>query len=95
MKIRPLHDNLIVQAIADHQVTASGIVLPDTAKEKPQQGIVKAIGPGKLLDSGARSPMSVKTGDNILFKKYAPDEIKIDGEESLVIAESDVIAVLE
>lgn len=95
MTIRPLHDNLIVQALDEHQVTAAGIVLPDTAKEKPQQGVIKYVGPGKVLENGTRTTPSVKVGDKILFKKYAPDEIKIEGVEYLVISESDVIAVLE
>ncbi|MBI4276717.1 co-chaperone GroES [Candidatus Uhrbacteria bacterium] len=96
MKLRPLGDHLVVKAIADDQVTKLGIVLPDTAsKEKPEKGEIIAAGPGKLLENGQRATPSVKVGDKVVFKKYAPDEIKVDGVEYLVISESDVMAVLE
>lgn len=96
MNLKPLHDNVLIKAISEDEVTKAGIVLPDTAdKEKPEQGEVIAVGPGKLLENGQRAPMSVAVGNKVLFKKYSPDEIKIDGEEYLVISESDVIAVLE
>ena len=96
MKVNPLHDHVIVKAITENTLTKSGIVLPDTAdKEKPEKGKVLAIGPGKLLDDGRRAVMSVKPGDTVVFKKYSPDEIKIDEKEYLVISESDVIAVVE
>ena len=95
MNVKPLHDNLIVKPLSDEEVTKAGIVLPDTVdKEKPEKGEVLAIGPGKLLDNGQRAPMSVKIGDRVMFKKYSPDEIKVDGEELLVISESDVIAII-
>lgn len=96
MKLKPLGDHLVVKAIEDDQVTKLGIVLPDTAsKEKPEKGEIIAVGPGKFLESGQRATPSVKVGDKVIFKKYAPDEIKVDGVEYLVISESDVMAVLE
>ena len=96
MKIRPLGDRVIVKPLGQEAVTLSGIVLPDTAdKEKPEQGEVMATGPGKRLDSGEIAPMSVKIGDKIVFRKYSPDEIEVDGEEVLVISESDIVGILE
>jgi len=96
MKLRPLNDRLIVKALPKEEVTKSGIILPDTVdKERPEQGEVIAVGPGKLLEDGKRSVMDVKAGDKILFKKYAPDEVKVDDVEYLVISEYDVLAVLE
>lgn len=94
--LKPLHDNVIVKPITEDEVTKSGIVLPDTVdKEKPEKGEVIAVGPGKVNDRGERSPMSVNVGQKVMFKKYSPDEIKVDGEEYLVISDSDVIATLE
>lgn len=96
MDIKPLFDNVIVKPIAEDEVTKSGIVLPDTVdKEKPEKGEVVAIGEGKLFDNGQRAPMSVNIGDKVMFKKYSPDEIKIDGEEYLVISQNDIIAILK
>lgn len=96
MKIRPLNDKIIIKPIAEDEVTKSGIVLPDTVdKEKPEKGEVMAAGPGKLLESGQRAPMSVKVGDKVFFKKYGPDEIKVEDEELLVISEEDIIGILE
>lgn len=96
MKLRPLNDRLIVKALPKEEVTKSGIILPDTAdKERPEQGEVIAVGPGKLLEDGKRSVMDVKVGDKILFKKYAPDEVKVEDQEYLVISEYDILAVLE
>lgn len=96
MKLKPLHDHVIVKPITEDEVTAAGIVLPDTVdKEKPEKGEVIAAGPGKLLESGQRAPLSVKVGDKVMFKKYSPDEIKVDKEEYLIIAEGDILAVLE
>ena len=93
--LKPLHDHVIVKAIIEDEVTKSGIVLPDTVdKEKPEKGEVVAVGPGKITESGQRAPMSVNVGDNIMFKKYSPDEIKVEGEELLVISDSDIIAIL-
>jgi len=96
MNLKPLHDNVVVKAITENEVTKSGIVIPETIdKEKPEKGEIVAVGPGKLLENGQRAPISVKIGDKVMFKKYSPDEIKIDGEEYLVIGESDIIAILE
>ncbi len=95
MQVKPLHDHLLVRPLEEDRITASGIVLPDTAKEKAEKGEVVAIGPGKMLESGARATMSVKVGDKVMFKKYSPDEVKVDGKEYFIIAESDVLAVLE
>lgn len=95
MNLKPLHDNVIVKPIAEDEITKAGIVLPDTVdKEKPEKGEVIAIGPGKLLDNGQRSQMSVEVGNKVIFKKYSPDEVKVDGEEYLVISESDIIAII-
>lgn len=95
-KIRPLGDRVIVKPLGQEEVTVSGIVLPDTVnKEKPEQGEVMATGPGKRLDSGEIAPMSVKVGDKVVFRKYSPDEIEVDGEDVLVISESDIVGILE
>ena len=96
MQLRPLGDHVIVKPLKENEITKSGIVLPDTVdKEKPEKGEVIAIGPGKLMENGQRATMSVKVGDKVVFKKYSPDEIKIDNEEVLVLNESDIIAVIE
>lgn len=96
MQLRPLHDRLVVKASSKEEVTASGIILPDTVdKERPEQGEVIAVGPGRLMDNGQRAAMSVKVGDKVVFKKYSPDEIKIEEKEYLVLSESDVMAVIE
>ena len=96
MKLRPLADRVVVKPLSQDEVTKSGIILPDTVeKERPERGEVITIGSGKLLDNGAFAPMGVKVGDKIVFKKYSPDEVKIDGEEYLVISESDIMAVIE
>lgn len=95
MNVKPLHDHVIVKPISKEETAKFGIVLPETIdKEKPEQGEVLAIGPGKLLENGSRAPMSVKVGDRVMFKKYSPDEIKIDGQELLVISESDILAIV-
>ena len=96
MQLRPLGDRVIVKPAAKEEMTKTGIILPDTAdKERPEQGEVIAVGPGRLLENGSRAQMSLKVGDKIMFKKYSPDEVKVDGKEVLVIAESDVMAVIE
>ena len=95
MKLKPLHDHVIVKPITEDEITKAGIVLPDTVdREKPEKGEVVAVGPGKMMDNGQRAEMSVAVGDKVMFKKYSPDEIKVDGEEYLIIAESDILAVL-
>ncbi len=95
-KIKPLADRVVVQALEKESVTASGIVLPDTvSKEKPQKGKVVAIGDGRLTDDGKKIPMRVKVGDIVLFTKYGPTEIEVDGEEILILNESDILAIVE
>jgi chaperonin GroES len=95
MKVRPLHDRLLVERIEEDDKTKGGIIIPDTAKEKPQQGRVIAVGPGKTTDEGKILPLSVKSGDRVLFGKYSGTEIQLEGEEHLIIREDDVLAVLE
>jgi chaperonin GroES len=95
MKIRPLQDRLLVKRIEEEEKTKGGIIIPDTAKEKPQEGRIIAVGPGKTGKDGQVTPLSVKTGDRILFGKYSGTEIKLEGEEHLIIREDDVLAVLE
>lgn len=95
LKIRPLGDKVLVKRLEAEEKTAGGIVLPDTAKEKPKRGIVQAVGDGKLLDSGERSQMQVKKGDEVLFSSYAGTEVKVEGEELLIIDENDILAIIE
>ena len=94
-KVRPLHNRLIVERLEEDEKTAGGIIIPDTAKEKPSQGKVIAAGPGKRDDKGNLVPLDVHEGDRILFSKYAGSEVTLDGTEYLIIAEDDVLAVLE
>jgi chaperonin GroES len=93
--VKPLDDRVLVKQSEAEERTAGGIVLPDTAKEKPQKGAVIAVGVGKLLDSGVRSKMTLKKGDEVFYGKYSGTEIKIDGEEYVILKESDVLAVIE
>lgn len=94
--LKPLNDHVIVKPLTKDEKTASGIILPDTInKEKPEKGEVVAVGEGKLLENGTRAAMSVKAGDKIIFTKYSPNEIKVDGEEYLVLSESDILAIME
>jgi chaperonin GroES len=95
MTVRPLHDRIIVQRITEGEQRVGGIIIPDTAKEKPQQGTVIAAGNGKVNDDGKRVPLDVKAGDRILFGKYAGQEIKLDGEEYLIMKEDEVLAIIE
>ena len=95
MKVRPLHDRIIVKRIEEGEQKVGGIIIPDTAKEKPQQGKVIAAGTGKVKDDGKRTPLDVKEGDTILFGKYSGQEIKLDGDEFLIMREEEVLAVLE
>jgi len=92
--IRPVGDRVVVKPAAKEEVTKSGIVIPDTAKEKPQEGTVVAVGSGRLLDNGDRAPMDVREGDRILFAKYGGTEFKLDGEEYLVLKENDILAII-
>jgi len=95
MKIRPLADKVLVERVEAENKTAGGIVLPDTAKEKPQRGKIVSVGQGKILDDGTRKQMQVKKGDMVLFTSYAGTEVKIDGKEYLIMDESDIMAVIE
>ncbi len=92
IKIRPLDDRVVVEPLAAEETTAGGIVLPDTAKEKPQRGIVIAVGPGKLLDNGKRGELSVAVGDEVIYGKYGGSDIEINGEEVKILRESDILA---
>ena len=95
LKIRPLGEKVLVKRLEAEDKTAGGIVLPDTAKEKPKRGMVQAVGDGKLLDSGKRSQLQVKKGDQVLFSSYAGTEIKVDGDEYLIMDEGDILAIVE
>jgi chaperonin GroES len=95
MKIRPLQDRVIVKRLAEEEKTKGGIIIPDTAKEKPQQGKVTAVGKGKTADDGKLIKLDVKAGDRILFSKYAGTEVKIDGEEHLIMREDDILGIIE
>jgi len=95
MKLRPLHDRIIVKRIEEEEKTVGGIIIPDTAKEKPQQGKVIAVGKGKILENGKVNPMTIKKGDRVLFGKYAGTDIKIDGEEHLIMREDDILAIVQ
>jgi chaperonin GroES len=95
MNARPLHDRILVQRIEEGEQKVGGIIIPDTAKEKPQQGKVVAVGNGKVKDDGTRIALDVKAGDHILFGKYSGQEIKLDGEEYLIMREDEVLAVLD
>ena len=94
LKIRPLQDRLIVRRLSEEEKTAGGIIIPDTAKEKPQEGEVLAVGNGKVLENGKTQPLDVKAGDRVLYSKYSGTEVKIDGEEYLVVREEDVLGVI-
>jgi len=95
MKIRPLHDRVIVKRVDEEEKTKGGIIIPDTAKEKPVEGEVVAVGDGKVADDGKKIPLEVKAGDKVLFGKYAGTEIQIEGEENLIMREDDIIAIVE
>ncbi|MGD9537081.1 MAG: co-chaperone GroES [Alphaproteobacteria bacterium] len=95
MKFRPLHDRVVVRRLEEEQKTAGGIIIPDTAKEKPQEGEIVAVGPGARNEKGDLVPLDVKPGDRVLFGKWSGTETKIDGEELLIMKESDIMAVIE
>ena len=95
MKIKPMNDRVLVLRVEEEQKTSGGIIIPDTAKEKPQEGKVVALGPGKVSEEGKRVPLEVNTGDRVLFSKYAGTEIKIDGVEHVFMREDDILGVLE
>jgi chaperonin GroES len=94
MKVRPLHDRVLLKRFEEKEVVKGGIIIPDTAKEKPMEGEVIAVGPGKMLEDGKRSPMDVKPGDRILFGKYAGSEIKVDDVDYVIMREEEILAVL-
>ena len=95
MKLKPLGDRIVVKAAPHEEKTKGGIIIPDAAKEKPQEGKVVAVGDGKVLENGTKSPLTVKVGDKILFGKYSGTEIKVDGEEHLILREDDVLGIVE
>ena len=95
MKIRPLQDRILVKRVDEEETTSGGIIIPDTAKEKPQEGKVISVGPGKTLDSGQIAEPGVKAGDRILFSKYAGSDVDVDGDEHIIIREDDVLAIFE
>jgi len=95
MKIRPLHDRILAKRLAEEEKTKGGLFIPDTAKEKPLEALVVAVGNGKVLDSGKIQPLEVKAGDKVLIGKYSGSEVKIDGEEHLILREEDILAVLD
>ena len=95
MAIQPLHDRIILEAAQKEERTAGGIILPDTAQEKPQRGTVLAVGPGKRLDSGQLAPVDVKVGDTVLYGKYGGTEVKVDGKDYVILRAEDILAVLE
>jgi chaperonin GroES len=95
MKVRPLHDRVIVKRVEEEETTKGGIIIPDTAKEKPIEGKIVAVGKGKILENGKKQPLEVREGDKVLFGKYAGTDIKIDGEEHLIMREDDIIAIVE
>ena len=94
-KLKPLGDRVVIQPTPREEVTKSGILLPDTAKEKPQEGTIIAAGPGKILDDGKREAMDVKEGDRVLYSKYAGTEFKVDGEDLLIVSQKDILAIVE
>jgi len=95
MQLRPLHDRVVVRALEGEEKSRGGIIIPDTAKEKPQEGEVVAVGPGARDDAGKRIPLDVKAGDHVLFGKWSGTEVKIDGQEFLIMKESDIMGVIE
>jgi chaperonin GroES len=95
MKVRPLHDRILVERLEEKEVKRGGIIIPDTAKEKPQEGKVVAVGTGKVNDDGKKVPLDVKAGDKILFGKYSGSEVKIDDKEYLIMREEDILAILD
>ena len=94
-KVRPLNDRVLVKRMAEEEKTAGGLFIPDSAKEKPARGVVVAVGQGKADDNGKRTPLEVKAGDNILFGKYSGTEIKLDGDEHMILREEEILAIIE
>jgi chaperonin GroES len=94
MKVKPLQDRVLIQRVEEQETVRGGIIIPDTAKEKPQEGVVKAVGNGKVLENGTRLALEVKEGDRILFGKYSGTEIKVDGEDYLILREDEILGIL-
>jgi chaperonin GroES len=95
VNLKPLHDNVVIEHVEQEDVTSGGVFLPDTAKEKPQEGVIRAIGGGRTLDNGTKLAMGVKIGDRVLYRKYSGSEVKIDGTEYLIIPEKDILAIVD
>lgn len=95
MKIRPLHDRILLKRVEEEEKTKGGIIIPDAAKETPAEGVIVAVGPGKKDDQGKVIPMGVKVGDHVIFRKYAGDDIKLEGEERIILSEEDIIGIIE
>ena len=95
MNLKPLHDNVVIEHVEQEDVTSGGVFLPDTAKEKPQEGVIRAVGGGRTLDNGTKLAMGVKVGDRVLYRKYSGSEVKIDGTEYLIIPEKDILAIVD
>ena len=95
LKLRPLGDRVVIKPTPREEMTKTGIVLPDTAKEKPQEGLILSVGPGRILDDGKREPIDVKKGQKVLYAKYAGTEFKIDGEDLLIVSQKDILAIVE
>ena len=95
MNLKPLHDNVVIEHVEQEDKTSGGVFLPDTAKEKPQEGVIRAAGSGRTLDNGTKLAMGVKVGDRVLYRKYSGSEVKIDGTEYLIIPEKDILAIVD
>ncbi|HVA33516.1 MAG TPA: co-chaperone GroES [Candidatus Baltobacteraceae bacterium] len=95
MNLKPLHDNVVIEHVEQEDKTSGGVFLPDTAKEKPQEGMIRAIGDGRVLDNGTKLAMNVKVGDRVLYRKYSGSEVKLDGTEFLIIPEKDILAIVD
>ena len=95
MQLKPLHDNVVIEHVEQDDKTSGDIFLPDTAKEKPQEGVIRAIGDGRVLENGTKLAMNVKVGDRVLYRKYSGSEVKIDGTEYLIIPEKDILAIVD
>ena len=95
MNLKPLHDNVVIEHVEQDDKTSGGVFLPDTAKEKPQEGVLRAVGPGRVTDKGSVVEMHVKVGDRVLYRKYSGSEVKIDGTEYLIIPEKDILAIVD
>jgi chaperonin GroES len=95
VNLKPLHDNVVIEHVEQEDKTSGGVFLPDTAKEKPQEGVIRAVGGGRTLDNGTKLAMGVKAGDRVLYRKYSGSEVKVDGTEYLIIPEKDILAIVD